>query len=84
MEKYCTAGQVTDDNMAHAHYMLDTKVYKYTLRICTEYWISTATTVARMWVVRTFPVMSNTEFLLLQRKIDKHFLFVSFEIWTAM
>ena len=22
-EKYCTAGQATDDNMAHAHYMLD-------------------------------------------------------------
>jgi hypothetical protein len=23
LEKYCTAGQTTDDNMAHAHYMLD-------------------------------------------------------------
>jgi len=23
-EKYCTAGQATDDNMAHAHCMLDT------------------------------------------------------------
>ena len=22
-KKYCTAGQVTDDNMAHAHCMLD-------------------------------------------------------------
>ena len=24
MEKYCTAGQATDDNMANAHCMLDT------------------------------------------------------------
>jgi len=24
VEKYCTAGQATDDNMAHAHCMLDT------------------------------------------------------------
>jgi len=23
-EKYCTAGQATDDNIEHAHYMLDT------------------------------------------------------------
>jgi len=23
-EKYCTAGQATDENMAHAHCMLDT------------------------------------------------------------
>ena len=23
-EKYCTAGQATDDNMAQAHYILDT------------------------------------------------------------
>ena len=34
VEKHCTAGQATDDNMAHAHCMLDTKVYKYTRRIC--------------------------------------------------
>jgi len=24
VEKYCSAGQATDDNMAHAHCMLDT------------------------------------------------------------
>jgi hypothetical protein len=24
VEKYCTAGQATDDNMAHAHCILDT------------------------------------------------------------
>jgi len=28
MEKYCRAGQATDDNMAHAHCMLDN--YDYT------------------------------------------------------
>jgi len=25
VEKYCTAGKATDDNMEHAHCMLDTK-----------------------------------------------------------
>jgi len=25
VEKYCRAGQATDDNMAHAHFMLDIK-----------------------------------------------------------
>jgi hypothetical protein len=30
VEKYGRAGQITDDNMAHAHCMLDTKGYKYT------------------------------------------------------
>jgi len=29
-KKYCRAGQATDDNMAHAHFMLDTEGYKYT------------------------------------------------------
>jgi len=24
LEKYCTAGQATGDNMVHAHWMLDT------------------------------------------------------------
>jgi len=30
VEKCCRAGQATDDNMAHAHCVLDTKVYKHT------------------------------------------------------
>jgi len=34
VEKYCTAGQATNDNMAHAHCMLDTWSYKHALRIC--------------------------------------------------
>jgi len=37
MEKYCKTGQATDDNMVHAHCMLYTYVYKYTLRICNTY-----------------------------------------------
>ena len=44
MEKYCTAGQATDDNMANAHCMLDTKGYKHTLRICNTSCFSTART----------------------------------------
>jgi hypothetical protein len=47
VEKYCTAGQATDDNMAHAQCMLDTKVYKHTLRICKNHCFSSATMVKR-------------------------------------
>ena len=43
MEKYCTAGQATDDNMAHAHCMLDTRGYKHILRMCNTYCRSTTT-----------------------------------------
>ena len=47
VEKYSTVGQATDDNIAQAHSMLDTKGYKHTLRICNTYYFSTATVVAR-------------------------------------
>jgi hypothetical protein len=30
VEKYCRAGQATDDNMAHSRCMLDTQGYKHT------------------------------------------------------
>jgi len=31
VEKYCRTGQATNDNMTHAHCMLDTKSYKHKL-----------------------------------------------------
>jgi hypothetical protein len=40
-------GQATDDNMAHAHCMLDTKGYKQTLTMCNTYCLSTTTVVTR-------------------------------------
>jgi len=36
-EKYCRVGHATDDDMAHAHIMLNTQGYKYTLRTCNTY-----------------------------------------------
>jgi len=39
--------QATVDNMAHAHFMLDTKSYKHTLRIYNNSCFSTTTMVAR-------------------------------------
>ena len=36
VEKYCRAGQVTDDNIVHSHCMQDTKDYRHILRICTH------------------------------------------------
>ena len=47
MEKYGTGWQATDDNMAHAHCILDTYGYKHTLRICNTNYFSTAKMVAR-------------------------------------
>ena len=45
--KYCRAGQTPDENMAHAHCVLDTWIYKHTLRICNTYCCSSTTLVAR-------------------------------------
>ena len=47
MKKYCRAGQATDDNMAHAHCMVDTEGYRHTLRICSTYCFPNATIAAR-------------------------------------
>jgi hypothetical protein len=35
MEKYGGVGEATDDNIAHGHCVLDTKLYKHTLAIRT-------------------------------------------------
>jgi hypothetical protein len=45
--KCLTAGQATDDNMVHAHCMLDTYGYYLTLSLCNTYYFSTATMVAQ-------------------------------------
>ena len=47
VEKYCRARQATDENMAHAHCLVDAEGYKYTLKICNSYCSPTATVVAR-------------------------------------
>ena len=47
VEKYNTARQATDDNTAHAHYMLDNWGYRHTLRICNAHCFSTTTMVER-------------------------------------
>jgi len=47
VEKYCRAGQATDFNVSHAHYVLYNWSYRYTLRICNTYCFSPATVVVR-------------------------------------
>jgi hypothetical protein len=46
VEKYGRVGQATDERMGHAHCMLDTQGYIYTLGICNTYCFTTATMVA--------------------------------------
>jgi len=41
-KKNCRAGQATDDNMAHAHCVLDTWGYEYTHRLCNSYFFNNA------------------------------------------
>jgi len=59
-KKYCTAEQATDDNMAHAHYILDTYGYKHTHSGCVkliafsqQQWLHESTSVLRY----TLPVL---------------------------
>jgi hypothetical protein len=59
VEKYCRAGQATDDNIAHAHCMLDTTDYKHTLRICNSSCDSTATMVAGTRLYDTLHVVTE-------------------------
>jgi len=47
VEKCGKTRQATVDNMALAHYMLDTYGYRHTLRMCNTYRFSTVTMVAR-------------------------------------
>jgi len=47
VEKYSRAGQAADDSVVHAHCMLHTLGYKYTLIICNTYCFYTATKVAQ-------------------------------------
>jgi hypothetical protein len=61
VEKYCRAGQATDDNMAHAQFMLDTQGYKYTQSCCVilivfpqPQWLHER---VPCYVIRTLPVL---------------------------
>ena len=47
VEKYCRARQATDDNMAHAHGLLNTQDYKHTFKLCNINRFSIATMVTR-------------------------------------
>ena len=65
MEKFCIAGQATDDNMAHADCMPDNEGYTHTHthRICNTYCFSTATVIARTRLYITEHCMSCYVFL---------------------
>jgi len=56
VEKYFAARRTTDDNIVHAHCMLDTWCYKHTPGICNTYCFSTAKMGARTRLIVTLYV----------------------------
>jgi hypothetical protein len=62
-EKIFRARQGTDDNIAHAHCMLDTWRYKHILKICNTYYLllfhcnNGCTNEPKCFVTRTLPVL---------------------------
>ena len=48
VEEFWTAGQITDDNIAHAHCVMDNQGYNHTLTGCNTSCFSTTTMVVRM------------------------------------
>ena len=60
VRKYCRVGRTTDDNMAHAHFMQDTRGYKYTFGICNSYCFSIVIMIAltRLIVTLYLPCLS--------------------------
>jgi len=62
VEEYCRARQATDNNTAHAHFMLDNSGYKHALRICNTYWFPLPQWLHERssmlcYVIRTLPVL---------------------------
>jgi hypothetical protein len=76
--KYSRAGQATDDNMAHAHCMLDKWGYKNTLKICNNSGSSTATTVARtrleLMLIRTLLYLHCYTYIVIRTLLYVHWL----------
>jgi hypothetical protein len=64
VKKCCTAGQAIDDNMAHAHGMLNNYGYRYTLGIYNAYCFSTPTMVRRTCLSVTLYVYSFFDVIL--------------------
>ena len=53
VEKYGAIEQANDDNMAHAHCILDNQGYKHTLTICNNHCFYATTMVARSFLIVT-------------------------------
>jgi hypothetical protein len=84
VEKYCRAGQATDGNMAHTHFMMNTAGYKQTHSICNTSCLSTATTVAISLLsitLRTAHCLSCHRYLTILFFLNEiHFLFAAVPI----
>jgi hypothetical protein len=65
-KKYGIAGEATDDNRAHAHFMLHSKGYKHTLRICNTAFFSPCnsdfTRAPQIYVIYILPLLFRYDF----------------------
>jgi len=61
VKKYFRAGHVTDDNLAHAHCLLDTKGYRHILGICNTYYNNGCRIASQWCIVRTLPIRPMME-----------------------
>jgi len=55
IEKYCRAGQATDDNTTHGHYVLETQGYRFPLRICNNYFF-----LRQQWLCKSAIILLDT------------------------
>jgi hypothetical protein len=60
VEKYCTVGQITNDNTAHAHCMLDNKAYRHTeyvtlIALPMQLWLNELSLTLRYTCISTHP-----------------------------
>ena len=79
MEKRDGAGQATDNNMAHAHYMLDDRGYKCTPRISNTLLFegnNSYTNAPRCYIIRTLLVVKELEVESLAKKNPRYKVFL--------
>jgi len=71
VEKYCRTRQAKNDDMVHAHCMMDTQGYKYTLRKCNTYFSHLSSRCVSINIYNKFFLsVIHTIYSIIQTKIE--------------